>query len=64
MIKSLNTMIDDEKMEVFIQELEERDEMFCVGKACVGNLEPCIAQACAGACIGISACALGAHLGA
>lgn len=64
MIKSLNSSIDDEKMELFIQELEERDEMICFAKACVGNLEVCVGQACAGACIGITICAAGAHIGA
>lgn len=63
MIKSLNTAIDDERMDLFVQELEERDEMICVGKLCGGNLELCVAQACAGACIGISVCFVGAHLG-
>ncbi len=63
MIKSLNTAIDDERMDLFVQELEERDEMICVGKLCGANLELCVAQACGGACIGISVCLVGAHLG-
>lgn len=63
MIKSINTSIDDEKMDLFIYELEERDEMICILKACAANAELCLGQACGAACIGITICVAGAHIG-
>ncbi len=62
MIQSLNTVIDDEQMNFFIEELEERDEMLCILNACAGAATPCLGQACVGACFGISLCLVGLHI--
>jgi len=63
MIKSLNTEINDKQLDLFMQELEERDEMLCFLNACGAAANPCIGQACAAACIGITICFAGAHIG-
>lgn len=62
MIKSLNTSIIDEEMDLFIQELDERDEMVCVLNGCGVAAQPCLGQACGAACIGITVCLAGAHI--
>lgn len=61
MITSLNNTIDDNQLDVFMQELEDRNEMLCIGNACAGAANPCVGQACAGGCIGVTICLLGAH---
>lgn len=62
MIKSLNTTIDDEQLDFFVQELDERDEMVCIFNACGAAINPCLGQACGAACIGITICVAGAHV--
>jgi len=62
MIHSLNATLDNEQMDFFIQELEERDEMICFLNACGVAATPCIGQACGAACIGITVCVAGAHI--
>jgi len=37
--------------------------MICILKACAANAEFCLGQACGAACIGITICVAGAHLG-
>lgn len=61
MIKSLNATIDERNFQVYIEELDEREEFVCVGQACFLVAEVCVGQACAVACFGISACAVGIH---
>ena len=61
MIDSLNATLTDDKLELLMEELEDREEMICFLNACSGNAEFWILQACAVACFGISACAVGAH---
>lgn len=62
MINSLNAAISDEQLDLFMQELEERDEMLCFLNACAVAFNPCVGAACAVACVGISACLVGVHI--
>lgn len=64
MIKSLNTCFDAEEMDVFMETLDEREEMLCFLNACGVATTPCVGQACGAACIGITVCLAGAHIGA
>lgn len=61
MIKSLNNSITEEKLDIFMDELDNREEFVCVGNACFLAANVCAGQACAIACFGISACAVGLH---
>lgn len=61
MINSLNSALTDDKLDMLIEEIENREEMICFLNACAANAELCFLQACAVACFGISACAVGAH---
>jgi len=63
LIKSLNAVIDDKQLDVFMQELEERDEMICFFNACGAQAGICVGNACGIACIGIGPCLVGVHVG-
>ncbi|MFC3749977.1 hypothetical protein [Paenibacillus sp. GCM10012306] len=62
MITSINSAIDNKELDLFMKELEERDEMLCFFNACGTAANPCGGQACAAGCIGISVCFLGLHV--
>lgn len=62
MIQSINKeIIDADQLNIYIEEMEKREELLCFLAACAGAAEPCVVQACAVACFGISACFVGAH---
>jgi len=62
MIMSLNSVIDDKQLDVFMEELKGRDEMLCIGNVCGIAVNPCLGQGCGAACIGITVCLAGAHI--
>lgn len=62
MIKSINKeIINTDQFNIYIEEMENREELLCFLAACAGAAAPCVLQACAVACFGISACFIGAH---
>jgi hypothetical protein len=62
MIRSINSSLDKKELLVYIEELESREEFACSGDACAAEANVCLRQACALACIGITACAVGLHI--
>lgn len=60
-MQSLNKQYEEEKLEICFEELEEREELACVGAACGANVTPCLGNACLAACIGVNVCLLGLH---
>lgn len=62
MITSINTAINNDQLDLFMKELDERDEMICFFNACGAALNLCGGQACGAACIGIGPCLLGIHV--
>lgn len=62
MIKSMNKEIDDNLVQLFIEEVDDREELICLWNACAIAFNfGCAGQACGLACIGISICVAGLH---
>ena len=62
MIQSMNREFDENSMNVLTEELDNREELVCAWTACVVAANfGCLGQACVVACIGITACPVGAH---
>ncbi len=62
MIQSMNREFDEASMTVLTEELDTREELACLWTACAVALNVgCVGQACLVACIGITACPVGAH---
>lgn len=63
MIQSMNREFDEVSMTVITEELDNREELVCAWTACAIAINlGCLGQACLIACVGATACPIGAHV--